>query len=154
MVNISLAFRIFPPRPQASNAQRLAARVTDAGWLGLPASPVGFKDGFHRKDAVQRLAPSIAEAGLFGHCFGAGVAGVRGDLGVGRPTGDQAKAAEQCFMLVHRVIAHIGISMAANEGAFAALPDIAPAQLAGQTNAKALFQPGLFMDGFVVGALA
>jgi hypothetical protein len=44
--------------------------------------------------------------------------------------------------------------MAANEGAFAALPDIAPGQLAGQTNAKSLFQPGLFMDGFVVGALA
>lgn len=64
MVNISLAFRIFPPRPQASNAQRLAARVTDAGWLGLPASPVGFKEGFRRDDAVLRLAPSIAEAGL------------------------------------------------------------------------------------------
>ena len=83
---------------------------------------------------------SIAEIGFFDHGFAAGAVGGAGDLFVFGPKQDQAKAAEQRLTRGSRVIAHICVWVAANEGAFVARPNIAPGQLAGQIDAEMLFE--------------
>ena len=99
-----------------------------------------------------RLAPGIAKAGFLGHGFGAGVVGVASDLGVFGPVRDQAKAAQQRFALGDRVIAYVGMGVAADEGAQVSRPDIPAGQLAGQVGAEVGFEAGPVRDGFVMGA--
>ena len=147
-----LALRVAPGGPEAGHAQGFTIGVADAGGHGFAAAPVGFKEGFDRDDAVLRFAPGVPEAGLFGDGFRARVVGVAGNFGVFGPVRDQAEAAQQRLALGHRVITHVGMGVAADEGAQVARPDITAGQLAGQVNAEVSFEAGLVVDGFEMGA--
>lgn len=113
-----------------------------AAWPHFPrdsaaGASVRLKDGLGGDDATLLVLDGIAEAGLAGHGFTAGVVGAFGDLGVRGPVRHQAKEAWQCFHLGYSVIADIGMGMGTHKGPHIARPDIVLSQRVGRLDVEA-----------------